>query len=65
MLWNMRPSNRSGVCTIWPAGPQIVGEGAHTGGQPLGVVEEQDLGHGGPPGSDGWTIVRRLAHRLR
>jgi hypothetical protein len=31
-------------------GPQVVGEGAHAGGQPLGVVEEQDLGHGGPPG---------------
>ena len=28
-----------------PGGPQVVGERAHAGGQPLCVVEQQDLGH--------------------
>ncbi len=31
-------------------GPQVVGERAHAGGQPLCVVEQQDLGHTEPPG---------------
>ena len=31
-------------------GSQLVGERADAGRQPLGVVEEQDLGHGKPPG---------------
>ena len=32
-----------------PGGPQLVGERADAGGQPLGVVEQQDLGHAAPP----------------
>ncbi len=35
-------------------GPDIVGEGAHAGGQPLCVVEQQDLGHTEPPGEMVW-----------
>jgi len=32
-----------------PGSSQLIGEGADTKGQSLGVVEQQDLGHGEPP----------------
>ena len=34
------------MCTVCPAARSVVGERADAGGQPLGVVEQQDLGHG-------------------
>ena len=47
MLWNDASVEQVRRVHGMAGGPQVVGEGAHAGGQPLGVVEEQDLGHGG------------------
>ena len=42
---NVWPSNRSGVDGM-AGGAELVGEGVDARGQPLGVMEQQDLGHG-------------------
>ena len=43
----VRPSNRSGVCTMCPAARSVVGEAWTPGGQTLRVMEQQHLGHAG------------------
>ena len=46
-----------------PGGPQVLGEGAHPGGQPLGVVEQAATSAIGGLGSDGGQALITL--RLR